>query len=220
MRYEVHSLRSKLLKNLIFYEKSLYAFLINNYMIILYACQDFLCYDMENSDRMFMNETIMQQIRAARSERGLSQKDLADHLGKTQATISDWERGKTQISASELYQIAELLNKPIEYFFGENIGDKEIQDIVAVLRKQPVKTRSSVLQLAGMIIQIQNIGDEATKAPESITEEKAREFYNLFIPFANTINAMSKKMDELRSQFEAALRVNEVKKPSKTKGKS
>lgn len=166
-----------------------------------------------------MNDTIVAQIRAARNERDMTQKELADRLGKTQAALSDLERGNVQVSASELFQISEILNKPIEYFFGENIGDKEIQDIVAVLRKQPAGTRSSTLKLADMIMKIQIIGEEAKTNPKSITEEKAREFYNLFIPFANTINAMAKKMDELRIQFETALKVNEVKKPSRSKKK-
>lgn len=166
-----------------------------------------------------MNDIVVQRIRAARSERGLTQKDLADHLGKTQATISDLERGKVQVSASEVYQISRFLNKPIEYFFGEEVGDKEIQDVVAVLRKQPAKDRIGVLQITTMILQMQNLTDEVQKYPKGkeIPIEKVKEFYNLFVPFVTTINAMSQKFDELREMFDKELKLQELDKPKTAK---
>jgi len=166
-----------------------------------------------------MNDIVVQRIRAARSERGLTQKDLADHLGKTQATISDLERGKVQVSASEVYQISRFLNKPIEYFFGEEVGDKEIQDVVAVLRKQPAKDRIGVLQITTMILQMQNLTDEVQKYPKGkeIPIEKVKEFYNLFVPFVTTINAMSQKFDEMREMFDRELKLQELDKPKTAK---
>ena len=166
-----------------------------------------------------MNDIVVQRIRAARSERGLTQKDLADHLGKTQATISDLERGKVQVSASEVYQISRFLNKPIEYFFGEEVGDKEIQDVVAVLRKQPAKDRIGVLQITTMILQMQNLTDEVQKYPKGkeIPIEKVKEFYNLFVPFVTTINAMSQKFDEMREMFDKELKLQELDKPKTAK---
>lgn len=168
-----------------------------------------------------MNDLIVSRIRAARSERGLTQKDLADHLEKTQATISDLERGKVQISASELYEIAAYLNKPIEYFFGEEIGDKEIQDLVAVLRKQAPEHRKATLQITNMLLQMQNMADEVQKYPKEkeVPLEKAQEFYNLFAPFAMAINEMSKKLTELKDKFDEELMLREIQKPKELKSK-
>jgi transcriptional regulator with XRE-family HTH domain len=56
-----------------------------------------------------MNETIIKQIKAARMERGLTQQDLADQLGRTAAAISDLERGKVQVTASDLYKLSRYL---------------------------------------------------------------------------------------------------------------
>jgi transcriptional regulator with XRE-family HTH domain len=168
-----------------------------------------------------LNDLIVSRIRAARSERGLTQKDLADHLEKTQATISDLERGKVQISASELYEIATYLNKPIEYFYGEEIGDKEIQDMVAVLRKQPPEQRLATLQLTNMLLQMQTMTDEVQKYPKDkeMTLEKAQEFYNLFAPFAIAINEMSKKLTELKDKFDEKLKLGKIQEPKELKGK-
>ena len=113
-----------------------------------------------------MNDTIVSLIRAARNERGITQKELADYLGKTQATMSDLERGKVQVSASELYQIAKYLSKPIEYFYGEETGNKEIQDIIAVLRNQTAEERQAILHIANIFVKLQTLGEDAKKNPE------------------------------------------------------
>lgn len=168
-----------------------------------------------------MNDLIVARIRAARSERGLTQKDLADHLKKTQASISDLENGKVQVSASDLYDIALLLNKPIEYFYGEEVGDKEIQDMVAVLRKQEPKQRIATLQITNMLLQMQTMSDEVQNYPKEkeVPIEKVQEFYNLFAPFAVVINEMSKKINEMKDKFDEELKLREIQKPKELKSK-
>lgn len=168
-----------------------------------------------------LNDLIVSRIRAARSERGYTQKDLAEHLNKTQATISDLERGKVQISASELYDIALLLKKPIEYFFGEEIGDVEIQDLVAVMRRMPSENRKSSIAITNMILQMQNKADEVEKYPKDkeIPIEEVQAFYNLFAPFALAINEMSKKINETKDKFDEELKLRQIQKPKEIKGK-
>lgn len=168
-----------------------------------------------------MNDLIVARIRAARSERGLTQKDLADHLKKTQASISDLENGKVQVSASDLYDIALLLNKPIEYFYGEEIGDMEIQDMVAVMRKMPPENRKSSLAITNMILQMQNKADEVSKYPKDkeVPIEEVQAFYNLFAPFALAINEMSKKINEMKDKFDEELKLREIQKPKELKAK-
>lgn len=168
-----------------------------------------------------MNDLIVSRIRAARSEKGLTQKDLADHLEKTQATISDLERGKVQVSASELYEIAGLLNKPIEYFYGEEVGDKEIQDLVAVLRKSPPKERMGTLQIINMILEMQRNADKVQKYPKDkeVPIEEVQEFYKLFAPFALAINDMSKQINELKDKFDEELKLRGIQEPKALKNK-
>lgn len=148
------------------------------------------------------------QFNAALKFWGLMQKDLADYLGKAAAAISDMERGKVQVTASDLYSISQLLNKPIEYFFGEDIGDKEIQDLVSVLRKQPSEGRDSSVQLTNMILQMQQLGDRVNAIPkdEEVPVELITNFYQIFVPFSIAINEMSKQLKDLRDKFDAELK--------------
>lgn len=55
-------------------------------------------------------------IRAARFSRGLTQSDLAAHLGVTRATVASYETGRRKIPAETLIQIARLCGKPLSFF--------------------------------------------------------------------------------------------------------
>ena len=52
-------------------------------------------------------------IRAARRGRGLSQEQLAHQLGKRQATISNWEQGRTLPGVDDLLLIAGILGRDV-----------------------------------------------------------------------------------------------------------
>ncbi|MBN2603581.1 MAG: helix-turn-helix transcriptional regulator [Candidatus Thermoplasmatota archaeon] len=74
--------------------------------------------------------SIGKQIRKARLEKNLSQKDLANSISVRRATISDFENGKSEIGVLMLANLALSLGKPISYFFrgtklGELVGDLE-----------------------------------------------------------------------------------------------
>lgn len=56
-------------------------------------------------------------IRKSREEANLSQKELAEKIYRRQATLSDMETGKTEVSSGTLALLAAALNKPITYFY-------------------------------------------------------------------------------------------------------
>lgn len=63
------------------------------------------------------NRFIRDKIRQARLDAKESQEDLAKALIKSRVTISDIERGRVEINASDLGFIAAHYDKPISYFF-------------------------------------------------------------------------------------------------------
>ena len=63
------------------------------------------------------NQYIRKKIREARNEAGDTQADLAKVLEKTRVAISDLERGRVAVNASDLSLIAAYYEKPISYFF-------------------------------------------------------------------------------------------------------
>lgn len=63
------------------------------------------------------NHFIRQRIKQAREELNMTQDDLAEKIYKSRVQISDLERGRTQVSASELIVLSLALHKPIMYFY-------------------------------------------------------------------------------------------------------
>lgn len=61
-------------------------------------------------------KSIGRQLQLAREEAGFSQEQLAAKIGCSQSTLSNYEKGKRRIYLAQLEKIAEILNKPIEYF--------------------------------------------------------------------------------------------------------
>lgn len=97
------------------------------------------------------NNDIAGIVRETRKQKGLTQRDIAYALEKTPATVSDIERGKIQVSASDLSKIANVLNKPIEYFFGEGHESEEFQDLILLIRKQPKEAQLKIIEQTKML---------------------------------------------------------------------
>jgi transcriptional regulator with XRE-family HTH domain len=64
-------------------------------------------------------EELGAKIRTIRTERGISQDALGKVLNRTHAAVSDIERGKTDLSVSDLYTIAKFFEMPITEFLEE-----------------------------------------------------------------------------------------------------
>jgi transcriptional regulator with XRE-family HTH domain len=58
----------------------------------------------------------IKKLKQARKEAGLSQVEVAKKLGKSQSFVSKIESGERRIDIIELKIIAEIYNKPINYF--------------------------------------------------------------------------------------------------------
>jgi len=149
-----------------------------------------------------MNDMIVKRIRDARLERSLTQHDLAEHLGRSTAAISELERGKVQVTASDLYLLAQLLNKPIEYFYGEEYGEKEILDLIAVFRKQSPEQRAQSIETTKLILQMQQISDIAKEKPDrKFTFEELQGSFSAFLAFSKNINDLTAKMNDVRDKL-------------------
>jgi transcriptional regulator with XRE-family HTH domain len=148
------------------------------------------------------NKEIVDRIKEARLFRGMTQQNLADALGKTSAAISDLERGKVQVSAIDLLKLAAVLNKPIEYFYGEEIGDKEIEDFVAVIRRQPQNIKKESMETTRLLLQMQSLNDVFDRNPDNQpTFEEVKDTFIAFITFSKKINDMTTQINTIRDQI-------------------
>jgi transcriptional regulator with XRE-family HTH domain len=104
---------------------------------------------------------IGRKLQLAREDAGLSQEQLASMMGCAQSTLSNYEKGKRRLYLTQLENIAELLQKPIEYFMenspsstesqaASSIGsaeddDQELLQIINTLYTLPRERRRSVM---------------------------------------------------------------------------
>lgn len=74
------------------------------------------------------NKKIGQKIKEARENAGLSQLELAKHLGFESATaISLIEGGDRKISAENLVSLAKILQRDIKFFYGQEGDQIDVQ---------------------------------------------------------------------------------------------
>ncbi len=59
------------------------------------------------------------RVRARRKQFGMSQAKLGDALNLTFQQVQKYEKGTNRISASRLYQMSEVFDVPISYFFDD-----------------------------------------------------------------------------------------------------
>lgn len=80
---------------------------------------DFLSQILANKEPIPNKFTIEmgQIIKQAREDAGLSQKKLAEKIHKKQSTLSDMETGKTEVGSGSIAMLADVLEKPLSYFY-------------------------------------------------------------------------------------------------------
>ncbi len=101
---------------------------------------------------------IGRRLQTAREEAGFSQEQLATLMGCAQSTLSNYEKGKRRLYLTQLEKIAEILDKPIEYFIenqekaeksteagGLNGIEPELLQIINSLYSLPQERRRSVI---------------------------------------------------------------------------
>ncbi|MFY9119390.1 MAG: helix-turn-helix transcriptional regulator [Syntrophomonadaceae bacterium] len=97
------------------------------------------------------------RIQIAREEAGYNQKELAEKLGISQASLSNYEKGKRRVYYPQLQKIADILGHPIEYFLqpigldarnanhNNHDGFEEIMQLLIELKDLPREDRKSVI---------------------------------------------------------------------------
>jgi transcriptional regulator with XRE-family HTH domain len=68
------------------------------------------------------------QLRLARELAGLTQTDIGKELGMSFQVVQKYEQGEIRVSASRLFQLSALLEKPVGYFFEGYEADADGQD--------------------------------------------------------------------------------------------
>jgi len=74
------------------------------------------------------------RIRLRRREIGISQIELAGHLGLTFQQVQKYEKGINRVGAARLQQIAEMLGVDIPFFYHGNGKEPDLDSLLVVNR--------------------------------------------------------------------------------------
>ena len=108
------------------------------------------------------------RIRHRRWMVGMTQQQLAEHVGIKFQQIQKYETGMNRVSASRLWEISEALSVPVSYFFegvrdedapehvaegtpGDILGDKEAMELVRSYYAIPENQRRRLFELARVL---------------------------------------------------------------------
>jgi transcriptional regulator with XRE-family HTH domain len=72
------------------------------------------------------------RIRQRRRETGISQKELAGHLGLTFQQVQKYEKGINRVGAALLQQIAEVLGVDIPFFYDGDGKEPDVDSLLVV----------------------------------------------------------------------------------------
>ena len=74
--------------------------------------------------------TIGQKIKKLRTEKGLTQKDLADQLHVTFQTISKWEKDENEPDLATVRELAKLFGCSLDYLLSEDEEETPKEEVV------------------------------------------------------------------------------------------
>lgn len=79
------------------------------------------------------------RIREARKDSGMTQAELGTVLDLTQGMINKIETGQSAITLANLFKLAEVLNRPLAYFLGIDVGGLSAKEgeLLAIWRSLP-----------------------------------------------------------------------------------
>ncbi|WP_010364641.1 helix-turn-helix domain-containing protein [Pseudoalteromonas citrea] len=70
---------------------------------------------------------VQRSIRQMRLEKKLTQKQLAEKLGVDQASVSNYESGKTEMTCTQLFELFLIFGKDLSNVF--DLKDSSIEDV-------------------------------------------------------------------------------------------
>ena len=77
-------------------------------------------------------------LKTLRKNKGLSQEELSVKLNVVRQTVSKWEQGLSVPDAEMLISISKVFDTPVSTILGENIDEKENNELKAISEKLEV----------------------------------------------------------------------------------
>lgn len=101
------------------------------------------------------------KVKKKRREIGISQEELAEKLGVTYQQVQRYENGMNKMNVENIQVIADTLDVPVSYFFGNGKKEKNVvsEEVMAYLPVDESRLlgyfrRASTSNLKGLVLQV------------------------------------------------------------------
>ena len=100
-----------------------------------------------NSQTTRISRNLSKQLRAALTEKGLTQVDLADACGVTKASVSDWLHSRSLPSLSNLHRIAAIVDLGASTLLGEKSRSRaSLERLGTLLGPERIKSLDKIAE--------------------------------------------------------------------------
>jgi len=105
-----------------------------------------------------IDKAIGSHIRNRRVMLGMSQQQMADHIGVTYQQAHKYERGINRVSAAKLFEIANALDVPVSFFFEASGGTgntgRSMLELSRLVNSMSETQRSALIRVAQAMVEV------------------------------------------------------------------
>jgi len=108
-----------------------------------------------------------QRLYAVRTEKGLSQKQVAEKLGLAQQSYAEWERNPTALKPDQLATLADILETTVDYLVGHKTENQrrggpvgKTRKIFEEVSKLPRHQQSKVAEFVEGFVKLHSNGEK------------------------------------------------------------
>ncbi len=145
---------------------------------------------------MFDTNKVADTIKRARTERNMTQMDLADEMGISYQAVSNWERGNSMPDISKLSDLCKILNISFEELVGERIP--ETDTVEKLLRDEDAEVSLKEMAQIGQLVRPEQMENRANAAIEKGEKLSLSDLTGL-APFVEkeTLSRLAEEMAEV-----------------------
>lgn len=118
---------------------------------------------------------VAKKIAKVRLEKGCTQKEIADKIGKSETTVGNYETGKIDIPLSAMLDIAEALDVEPAVLVGADLDDFGADVTVRAYREEDRRTLLAILGMNGYTVRQIKVAREGKRSSWYCIQAKIEE---------------------------------------------
>ena len=118
---------------------------------------------------------VAKKIAEVRLEKGYTQKEVADKIGKSETTVGNYETGKIDIPLSAMLDIAEALDIEPAVLVGADLDDFGADVTIRAYREEDRRTLIAILGMNGYTVRQIKVAREGKKSSWYCIQAKIEE---------------------------------------------